>query len=151
MFILGIKVAYHSESFFRNFIQDTFKWSTSNKIEFAGKNFYVFSNKLYFITFGITFLILILENLKQKATQILKRIIVNFLIFSIVLIIISAIDANIKVIQCTACDKGTRTLHWNDINYGLIIGISAILSILPNLIRLIKHRKKPVHNKEMYS
>ncbi|MCB0745754.1 MAG: hypothetical protein KDC67_17760, partial [Ignavibacteriae bacterium] len=67
-FIIGILLAYYSESFFRGIIQDIYKWSTSNKIQFVGKNFFVFSNKLYFLTFGIGLLILTLENLNQKLT-----------------------------------------------------------------------------------
>src|SRR5690554_2903557 len=43
-FVIGIIIAYSSESFFRGIIQDIFKWSTSDKIQFVGKNFFVFSN-----------------------------------------------------------------------------------------------------------
>ncbi len=145
-FIIGIGIAYYSESFFREIIQDIFKWSTSDKIKFVGKNFYVFSNKLYFITFGIGMLILTLENLNRKFTQMLKNGILSLLIFGILLIGISAIDANMKIIECTACNDGIRKLHWNEINYGLIIGMSVIISIIPNLIRIIKRTKKPAYN-----
>jgi hypothetical protein len=145
-FIIGIGIAYYSESFFRGIIQDIFKWSTSDKIKFIGKNFYVFSNKLYFITFGIGLLILTLENLNQKLTQMLKSGILSFLIFGIILIGISAVDANMKIIECTACNDGIRKLHWNEINYGLIIGTSVIISVIPNIIRIIKQRKKPAYN-----
>ena len=145
-FIIGIGIAFYSESFFRELIQDIFKWSTSDKIKFVGKNFYVFSNKLYFITFGIALLILTLENLNRKLTQVLKVGIINIIIFGILLIGISTINANLKVIECTACDDGIRKLNWNEINYGLIIGTSIIISIIPNLIRIIKRRKKPAYN-----
>lgn len=146
VFIIGIVIAYYSESFFRGIIQDIFKWSTSDKIQFVGKNFFVFSNKLYFLTFGIGFLILTLENLNVKLTQLLKNGLMSILIFGILLIGISAIDANLKIVECTACDDGIRKLHWNEINYGLIIGVSAIISIIPSLIRIIKLLKKPVYN-----
>jgi hypothetical protein len=141
-FIIGIGIALYSESFFREIIQDVFKWSTSDKIKFVGKNMYIFSNKLYYITFGIAPLILTIENLNHKTTQILKNGIVFFLIFGIALIGIAAIDANIKVMECTACDDGIRKLHWNGIKYGLILGLSAIIAIIPSLIRIIKRTKK---------
>jgi len=141
-FIIGIGIAYYSESFFRNLIQYIFQWSTSDNIKFIGKNFYVFSNKLYFTTFGIGFLILTLENLNQEVNQMLKNVVISILIFGIILIGISATIANMKVVECTACDDGIRNLHWNEINYGLIIGTSAILSIIPSLIRIIIRRKK---------
>ena len=82
----------------------------------------------------------------SELTQMLKSGILNFLIFGIILIGISAVDANLKVIECTACNDGIRKLHWNEINYGLIIGISIIISIIPNLIRIIKRTKKPAYN-----
>lgn len=145
-FIIGIGIACYSESFFRSLIQAIFKWSTSDKIQFVGKNFFAFSNKLYFITFGIGFLILTIENLNQKCTQVLKNGIISFLIFGILLVGISAMDANIKIMECTACDDGIRKLHWNEINYGLILGTSAIIPVIPSLIRMIKQRKKPMHN-----
>ena len=141
-FFVGIVVAYISESFLRGIIQDVFKWSTADKIQFFGKNFYAFSNKLYFLTFGIGLLILTIENLNEKIIQILKNGIISVLIFGVVLVGIAATDANFKIVECTACDDGIRKLHWNEINYGLIIGLSAIISIIPSLIRMIKRRKK---------
>ncbi|WP_010134012.1 hypothetical protein, partial [Ochrovirga pacifica] len=145
-FVIGIIIAYSSESFFRGIIQDIFKWSTSDKIQFVGKNFFVFSNKLYFLTFGIGLLILTLDNLNQKLADYLKNIIISLLIFGILILGFSSLDANLKVVECTACDNGIRKLHWNDINYGLILGLSAIFAIIPNLIRIIKRIKKPAYN-----
>ena len=142
-FIIGIVIAYYSESFFRGIIQDIFKWSTSDKIQFVGKNFFVFSNKFYFLTFGIGLLVLTLENINIKLTQALKNVIISILIFVILLIVFSATDANLKIVECTACDDGIRKLHWNEINYGLIIGLSVVTSIIPSLIRM---RKTPVYN-----
>ena len=139
-YIIGIVIASNSEGFFRSLIQDIFQWSTSDKIQFVGKNIFIFSNKLYFITFGIGLLILTLENLNQKFIQVLKSLTVSLLIFGILLIAISFIDANMKVAECTACNDGIRKLNWDDINYGFIIGASAIISIIPNLIRISKRK-----------
>lgn len=144
-FIVGVGIAYHSESFFRDLIQNIFIWSTSDTIQFIGKNFFVFSNKLYFLTFGIGLLILTLENLNQKTIHILKNVIIYLILFGISLIAISAIDANIKVIECTACEDGIRKLHWNEVKYGLIIGTSAIISLIPSLIRILKRKKNLAH------
>lgn len=137
-FIIGFGIALYSESFFREIIQDIFRWSTSDKIKFVGKNMYIFSDKTYYIGIGIIPLILTIENLNKKPTEFLKNGTICLLIFGISLIGISAIDANIKVAECTACDDGIRKLHWNGINYGLIIGLSAIISIIPSLIRIKK-------------
>ena len=141
-FIFGIGIALYSESFFREIIQDIFRWSSSDKIKFVGKNMYIFSDKTYYITLGIIPLVLTFENLNTKTTEFLKNGIICLLIFGISLITISAIDANIKIAECTACDDGIRKLHWNGINYGLTIGTSAVISIVPSLIRIIKRTKK---------
>jgi hypothetical protein len=140
--IIGIGIAFYSESFFRKLVQNIFQWSTAEKIKFIGKNFFVFSNKLYFISFGITLSIFSLANLNQNITQILKSGILSALIFIILIVGISAIDANLKLIECTACENGIRKLHWNDINYGLILGISSISSIIPSGIKIFKKWKK---------
>jgi hypothetical protein len=147
--IIGVGIAFYSESFLREVIQHIFKWSTSDKIKFIGKNFYVFSNKLYFLTFGIAFLIMTLENMNQKIAQILKSGVLSFLIFVITLVCISAINANMKIIECTACDDGIRKLNWNEINYGQIIGASVIVSIVPNMISVIKRMKKHLKPSKM--
>jgi hypothetical protein len=141
-FIIGIGISLFSYSFFREQIQNIFLWSTSNRIRFTGKNFYLFGSNFYSLSIGISLLVLTLENLNQRLAGIFKNGIICLLTFGISLIGISAIDANIKVIECTACDDGMRSLHWNGINYGVIIGISAIISIIPSLIKTIKRTKK---------
>lgn len=140
-FLVGIVVAYFSESFLRGIIQDVFKWSTGDKIQFFGKNFYAFSKRIFYLTFGIGLLILTLENLNGKITQKLKNGIISVLIFGVVLVGVASTDANFKIAECAACDDGIRELHWNEINYGLISGLSAIISFIPSLIRIIKERK----------
>ncbi|MCD8452722.1 hypothetical protein LNI90_11575 [Tenacibaculum dicentrarchi] len=145
-FFFGIGIALYSDSYFRELIQNIFKLSTSGKIEFRGKDFYILLNEFYYYTFGIGFLTLTVENLNKKLTQVLKSGIISLLIFGLILIGISSIVANMKIIECTACENGIRKLHWNDINYGLIVGLSILISIVPNLIRIIKIWKKPAHN-----
>lgn len=141
-FIIGIGISLFSYSFFREQIQNIFLWSTSNRIRFTGKNFYLFGSNFYYLIIGISFLVLTLENLNQRLIGIFKNTIICLLIFGISLIGISAIDANIKVIECTACNEGIRSLHWNGINYGLNTGTSAIISVIPSLIKIIKRTKK---------
>lgn len=146
-FIIGIGISLFSYSFFREQIQIIFLWSTSNRIKFTGKNFYLFGSNFYSLSIGISFFVLTLENLNQRLTVISKNGIMYLLTFGISLIVISAIDANIKVIECTACDDGIRSLHWNGINYGLIIGTSAIISIIPSLVKIIRTKKASVQHR----
>jgi hypothetical protein len=53
----------------------------------------------------------------------------------------------LKIIECTACVDGIRKLNWNGINYGLIIGTSAIISIIPSLIKIIRTKKASVQHR----
>jgi len=144
--IIGLGISIFCESFFRELIQNIFRWTTSNRIIFVGKNFYIFSSYFYYLSFGISIWIFSLTNFKNETDTVLKNGIIMILIFGLLLFGISAIDANLKVIECTACIDGIRKLHWNDINYGTILGISAIISILPSLIKIIMNRKKPAYN-----
>ena len=146
-FIIGIGISIFSYSFFREQIQSIFLWSTSNRIRFTGKNFYLFGSNFYYLSIGISFLVLTLENLNKRLKEIFKNGTICLLPFGISLIGISAIDANIKVIECTACDDGIRNLHWNGINYGLIIGTSAIITIIPSLIKIIRTKKASVQHR----
>lgn len=135
-------IGFYFESFFRGMIQDIFRLSTSDKIQFVGKNISIFSDRTFEYILGFALMIFLLENSNLKPKRILKNTVFCLLIFGISLIGFSAIDANIKVAECTACDDGIRKLHWNGINYVLIIGTSAIISIVPSLIRIIKRTKK---------
>lgn len=140
--IIGIGLALLADSFFREQIQNIFLWSTSNRIKFTGKNFHLFNSNFYYVSFGVSFLIFCLGNINKQLKRILKSGILNILIFTVVLITTSSVDANMKVAECTACDDGIRTIHWNGINYGLILGISILISVIPSVIALIKNLKK---------
>ena len=48
------------------------------------------------------------------------------------------------IIECTACDDGTRELNSKEIDNGMIIGISVIISIIPSLIKVINRMGKTV-------
>ncbi|MFY7671338.1 hypothetical protein ACOSP6_09675 [Tenacibaculum sp. MEBiC06402] len=146
-FIIGIIISQYSYSFLRELIQNIFLWSTSNRIKFIGKNFHLFGGAFYSLSVGFSFLILILDNLKKTLADYLKKIIITLLIFGIIIVGFSSLDANLKIVECTACDDGIRKLRWNEINYGLILGLSAIIAIIPSLIRIIKRIIKPAHNK----
>jgi hypothetical protein len=140
-FILGFGIAIFSDSFFRQLIQDLFQWTTNNGIQFGGKDFHLFGNPIYFTSFGLAFLIFSIANKKTKIQKIVLNGIILILIFGILLIGISALNANLKIIECTACRNGIRRLGYNEINYGLILATSTLLSIIPNLIVILKNRR----------
>lgn len=136
-FVIGFGIAFFAESFFRNQIQHLFQWTTNNKIQFSGKSFYLFGDPFYYISFGVSSLILGLANLYQLTFNIFTNIIVYILLFVIVLILISTIDANLKVMECATCQNEIKMINRNEINYALILILSISITSIPNIWRLI--------------
>ena len=89
-FFLGIVAAFLVERYLRNSIQTIFVWSTAHKIHFVGKDFYFYLNELYYISFGIVFVVLVLENYLIKFKQAFINISVSLLLFGLLLIAVSA-------------------------------------------------------------
>ena len=141
-FVIGFGIAVFTDSFFRQLIQDLFQWTTNNEIQFRGKDFYFFGNPIYFASLGLVFLIFIIAHKKKKIQKIMLNGIILILIFGILLIGISAMNANLKIIECTTCNEGITRLGYNEINYGLILATSAFSSIIPSLTVIFKNRKK---------
>lgn len=139
-FFLGIVAAFLVERYLRISIQTIFVWSTSHKIHFVGKDFYFYLNELYYISFGVVFVILVLENYSIQFKQALLNISVTLLLFGLLLIAVSALDAHLKIAECTACKQGIRNLHWNDINYGIIISTCLLIAIIPNGVVLVRKK-----------
>ena len=140
-FIIGFGIAVFLYSFFRHLIQDLFQWTTNNKVHFGGKDFYLFGNPYYFTSFGLIFLIFSIANRKTKPLKIMMNGIFVTILFGIALTGICAINANLKIVECTDCDDGIIRLGYNEINYSLILSFSALLSIIPSLVLMIKAKK----------
>lgn len=141
IFIVGVGIAFLTETFFRGFIQDIFQISTSHKIQFIGKNIHFIPNIIFLLTLGLSLVIFSIENSDKNSSQIFINLIRSLFIFFVSIILISAIDANLKVIECTACIDGIRKLNRNDINYGILLGSSILISIIPSLMNIFKKNK----------
>ncbi len=141
-FVIGVAIDFYAQSFFREQIQNIFLWSTSGSMKFHGKNFYPFGSNFSFFSFGLAFSLFLFANLKQIPKRIIRSGVLSTLIFVVLVIIISSIDANIKVAECTACENGIRSIRWNDINYGRILGVSILISVIPSMIFLMENRKE---------
>ncbi|MAZ27791.1 MAG: hypothetical protein CL868_12040 [Cytophagaceae bacterium] len=136
--IIGSIIAFYSYDFLRNQIQEVFVWSTADSIQFIGKDFYLFASYFYYISFSISFSILVISSMHLSFLKIFKRTVLSIVIFATAMILISSVDGNLKVIECTACDNGIRKLHWNEINYGFIVGLSSIIAAVPSIISVLK-------------
>ncbi|WP_196894342.1 hypothetical protein [Aureivirga marina] len=121
IFIVGfIIAALYLESFFLELIQDMFVFTTNNRIRFTGKYFYIFGRLYFYFSFGIAFLFFLFFGFQEKKNVIIKNKILQILIFSISLFLISAIEANLKVIQCENCIDGIRNLYKGSVSYDFI-------------------------------
>lgn len=139
---IGFTLSMLLDSFLRRQVIDLYKWTTNNKTIFTGKNFHFFPSTIHCISFTLSFAILGFSNMNQTIRKILINTILWIFIFTILIISLSAFDANMKIVECTACEYGIRKLHYNDVNYGLIIGVASILSSIPSCVNLIKQRKQ---------
>ena len=137
-FVFGVAIALYLAGFFRELIQHIYVFATSNKIRFIGKNFYIYIDPVYYLSFAFATSLLVLSNWGKKYSTIIKNGILFISLFGIMIFIISAFDAHFKIIECTACGNGIRYLHWNEISYWKILGISSLTGILPTLIKFYK-------------
>lgn len=144
-FSIGIGVSLLLDSFLRRSIFDLYQWSTNNKITFLGKNWHFFPSSIFIISFTFSMVILGLGIISQETGMIIKSLLLYAIIFSLALIAISSLDANRLLTECTACQDGTRRIRYNDIDYGLILGITSFIATVPTLIYLVKRRKFKQH------
>lgn len=138
VFFASITLAFYFEESYRSLVRMLFKWFTNNKIIFFGKNFHFFANARFVISFGIavSFFTFLLKqrSFKKRAIEILKAVILFFL----TTFIVCYVDSNLKIIECTACDAGTRRLNYNQINYDLFFVLSMVICVLPVVFSKIK-------------
>lgn len=141
LLVLGLIISVLAESKLRLLIQALFKSLTNNAIHFYGKDFHLFASPYYYLSFGLLLLVAWFSwngfILKQKILYGL----VTALIFFVSIIVISWLNSNAMIIECTACNDETRGIHYNDINYDAIIIGSLFLSMIPSGIRLMRRRK----------
>jgi hypothetical protein len=140
-FFGGIAIAIVFEQELRQLIQALFKISTDNNIYFVGKDFDSFASTYYYLSPGILSLILFFASIRLTVEQTLINVLLAISIFFIALTLISYIDSNGKIAQCTACNDGKRSLNYNEINYDGITVVSLVLASIPSLTQLIKKRK----------
>ena len=141
-FLIGFATAVSADTFFRHTIQDLYQWTTNNAIQFGGKAFYLFGNPLYFISFGIAFVVFSIANEKKAFLKIFLNILFLISIFSISLIVICGRDANLFVHLCSDCSNGIKRLGYDEINYGLNLSAATVISIIPSLIKIVLETRK---------
>ena len=105
-FLTGVLAAWFSVGQIRQVIRSFYQWTTGNAFQFHGKHIIINLDPIYYVAFGLAFLILwyCLKGLTLKRTII-------WTVISTILIIATAvvyawIDGKLRVISCTMCDDG---------------------------------------------
>lgn len=99
------------------------------------------------VSFGFTFLFFSVDTRKMHFSKIIPKGIFMILIFLTALMIFYAFEANMKIIECTACTNGIRSLGYNITNYGKLVAVGVLFSIIPSLISKKQKRKNELNNK----
>ncbi len=118
----------------RSIIQDFYTNLTGGRITFFGKGFYLISKWYYYLTFSCLTVAVWFLNRRKSFKQIGLTLMLTTIIFFATLALLCYIDGNLKLVQCTACNDGTRTLNINNgISYDLLISLSLVTSLLPSI------------------
>ncbi|MHC2990128.1 hypothetical protein OB13_00420 [Pontibacter sp. HJ8] len=146
VFLLGIGVAVLLESNLRIFIQNLYRNLSGQVIYFTGKDFNLFASPFYYFGFGFLILALWVGTSKTGFKGNLTFWLLTVITFLVALIIITYIDINFKLAECTACTDGRRGLRYNDINYDFTIVLSIVVALIPSIVRIRAKRKMPSPN-----
>jgi hypothetical protein len=146
-FLGGFGIGLWSAFWIKEFIQDLFVFFTDHHIRFHGKIslplFFGWHYPAIFALIGLfCYYAFQVCTLREK----IKYACLTVCIFFFVLALICYFDSNIKIIECTACDDGIRTLEYADIRYERIIFTSLALSLLPIGIKRIRKRGRSDSN-----
>lgn len=136
--MFGFIVAFITYSYLIEIIQNIFRWTTDNRIQFSGKYFILLTSDYFFLSIGIGFFLVTFDNVKRKSSQVIVNSLVAISLFCLSVFSVSALDANFRVIQCTACRDGIIELQKSAVNYDLIVILSVSVAVIPSLIRIIR-------------
>ena len=143
VFIMSVILAFYFEEYYRSMVRFFYKYLSDNKIQFVGKDFNLFINYYFLLSFGLSCVIFVKSN-NKKATEIFIWVFISVSLFLISTILISYIDSVLKLVECTGCDDGIRKLNYNEINYNYNFIFSIIIALIPILISKIRNLKSEI-------
>ena len=143
LFIASIYCAFYFEESFRKLIRYLYTAFSDGKISFfSPKKDIHFASWGYVVSFGLFMVILcFLFYIQTNKQRFINGVLAIFLFVASMLIQIY-FGSLLKLIECTACNDGTRKLHFNEINYDQIFISSLIVAIIPFIITKIRTRIK---------
>ena len=152
VFALTITLAVYYENSYRVLVRFFFKYFQGDKIKFVGKNFHLFASPYLVVAFGLFSVILTMLLYGQSNR---KRFVYSFstiILFFIATITTTYLDSFGKVVECTACQDGVRSLGYNAINYDFHFITSLVVGLLPLIWIFLKkqiskrRQRKPAYN-----
>lgn len=152
VFILTITLAVYYENSYRVLVRFFFKFFQGDKIKFVGKNFHLFASPYFVVAFGLFSVILTTLLYRQSNRKRLVYLFSTIVLFFITTIATTYIDSTGYVVECTACQDGVRSLHYNAINYDFHFITSLVVGLLPLFWLFLKkqiskrRQRKPAYN-----
>ena len=152
-FVLTVTVAFYYENSYRVFVRFFFKLFQGDNLKFVGKNFHLFASTYFVVAFGLFSVVftLLLRGQTKKGKFLYSAL--AFILFFSTTVATTYIDSLGKVVKCTACQDGVRSLHYNEINYDFHFVTSLVVGLLPLLWTFLRKQlsngrhKKPAYNK----
>ena len=148
VFILTAVIAFYFENNYRVLVRYCFNYFQGDKLKFIGKNFHLFASLYMLVSFGFFSVMLAALLYGKSAMRRLIYLSLTVLLFFVTTFVTTYIDSLGKVVECTACQDGVRSLHYNVINYdfhsitSLFVGLLPVLwTFLKNQILKRRHRK----------
>lgn len=152
VFVLTITLAVYYENSYRVLVRFFFKYFQGDKIKFIGKNFHLFASPYFVVAsglFSVLLTMLLYGQIKKGRFVYLLSVISLFFVTTIVT---TYIDSLGKVVECTACQDGVRSLHYNAVNYDFHFITSLVVGLLPLFWTFLKRQisksrqRKPAYN-----
>ena len=130
IFIVAYLTTFWFDWQYKFLIIKYYKCFTDGKIHFNGKPFFFFPTGYFSLSFGLyctaLAFILLIKDTKKK----LLKVVVTLITFFLSMAIISYINSNADLIECTACSNGERNLRYSEVPYDTIFIESLAISLL---------------------
>ena len=155
VFVLTITLAVYYENSYRVLVRFFFKYFQGDKIKFIGKNFHLFASPYFVVAFGLFSVLLTMLLYGQSNRRKFIYLLLTIALFFITTIATTYIDSFGKVVECTTCLDGVRSLHFNAVNYDFHFITSLVVGLLPLLWTFLKRQiskrrqRKPAYNKSI--
>ena len=152
VFVLTITLAVYYENSYRVLVRFFFKYFQGDKIKFIGKNFHLFASPYFVVAFGLFSVLLTMLLYGQSNRRKFIYLLLTIALFFITTIATTYIDSFGKVVECTACQDGVRSLHFNAVNYDFHFITSLVVGLLPLVWTFLKwqiskrRQRKPAYN-----